>query len=338
MAADTAMDFFDHLDELRTRMIRCVVYLLPGAILGWTVRNYVWDVLSVPFHQAKEGIEWKVEPEIITLGPEQALFVAMQIALATGLILALVPIMLEVWAFLQPALEPHERRYAIIFLPAGVLLFLLGMTFAYLVAPVALRFLLAFSAGLDIAAKIDVSRYLGIILRMLIAFGMVFELPLVLKLLGKLGLVSASGLLAKWRYAIFVIVVVAAVVTPTQDPVNLGILAVPLTVLYFFSVLLVYLDERAARARERRAPVAPAEGDGPGDVAQTLVEGEAEPPDETETSERAADPVASAVSPAEHDVDELDEQVRHAPDEPVGDDPPSEPTEADDRGETYLLD
>ncbi len=258
MADGNDMDFFDHLDELRTRLIRCVLYLLPGAVLGWTVKGYVWDLLSVPFYRATEGMQWRVEPEMITLAPEQALFVAMQIALATGLLVALVPILIEIWKFVEPALEPHEKRYAIVFFPGGVLLFVIGMAFAYLVSPFAFRFMFTFASNFELSAKIDISRYIGILVRMLVAFGIVFELPLIMKLLGKLGLVSAGGLLTTWRYAIFIIVVVAAVITPTQDPVNLAILAVPLTALYFFSILLVYLDERAARKHESRTLIADA--------------------------------------------------------------------------------
>lgn len=253
MADEKNMDFFDHLDELRTRLIRCFLYLIPGAVLGWTLKGCVWDLLSVPFYRATEGMEWRIEPEMITLAPEQALFVAMQIALATGLLVALVPILVEIWGFVEPALEPHEKRYAIIFFPGGVLLFVTGMAFAYLVSPFAFRFMFTFASNFELSAKIDISRYIGILVRMLVAFGIVFELPLIMKLLGKLGMVSARGLLTTWRYAIFIIVVVAAVITPTQDPVNLAILAVPLAALYFFSILLVYLDERAARKHESRA-------------------------------------------------------------------------------------
>jgi sec-independent protein translocase protein TatC len=279
---ERTMDFFDHLEELRTRLIRCILYLIPGGVLGWVVKSYVWNLLSVPFYAAVEGLDWKVEPEMITVGPEQALFAAMQIALATGLLIALVPILVEVWRFVEPALEPHEKRYAVVFLPGGVALFVLGMSFAYLVAPVAFRFMLSFTATLDVAAKIDIGRYLGMLLRMLIAFGIVFELPLALKLLGKLGLVSAGGLLSKWRYAIFMIVVVAAVVTPTQDPVNLAILALPLVVLYFLSVFLVYLDERALGRLQRRDRPAAA-GAGPDTDAQGAP-GPGEPPSAPEAS------------------------------------------------------
>jgi sec-independent protein translocase protein TatC len=237
------LSFFDHLDELRMRIIRSFVYICVGAIAAWAYRD---DILAVLRYPAEEGAR-RVGVENLpfrVFEPAAGFTIAIQTALLAGLILALPLILVEIWRFIEPALEDNERKYLIVIWPFAVVLFVAGIVFCYYVSPNAYAFLFRMDQSLGVEIERTLKPYLWFTMRLLLAFGLAFELPLVLMFLGFLGIVNSRQLMGWWRQAVVVIFVFAAIVTPTVDPVNMAILAGPMILLYLLSVALVRLVQR----------------------------------------------------------------------------------------------
>lgn len=237
------LGFFDHLDELRARIIRSFVYVCVGAAASWAFRD---DILAVLCYPAEEGARRIGVDELPfrLFEPAAGFTIAIQTALMAGLVLALPFILLEIWRFIEPALEDHERKYMLIIWPFAVALFAAGVIFCYVVSPNAFAFLFRMDQSMNAEIELTLKPYLWFTMRLLLAFGAAFELPLVLMFLGFLGIVNSRQLLGWWRHAIVVILLFAAIVTPTPDPLNMAILAAPMFVLYLFSVVLVKFVQR----------------------------------------------------------------------------------------------
>ena len=164
----------------------------------------------------------------------------MQVAMYSSITFAIPFLLYQIWAFVSPGLYHHEKKYIFPVMFVGTLLFLAGAAFAYFIAfPSACSFLLSWQDGFQTLLTAD--DYLDLILLMMLGFGLVFQIPTIAFILGRIGLITAKGLLKIWRWAIVVILIIAAVVTPTPDPVNMMILAAPMLGLYFLSVGVVWL-------------------------------------------------------------------------------------------------
>lgn len=175
-----------------------------------------------------------------------------EVSLLAGLIVAAPFILYQIWAFVVPALTPTEKRYALKVIPFSILLFAGGVIFGFYALPVAVKFLVSFVP--DQAERLlDFKLYFGFLLKICLGLGLCFQLPLVMLFLAAIGLVSPSFLTSHWRHAIVVMFVIAAVITPTWDPVNMSIVAAPLVALYFLSIVLV---QWMVRKREREAEAA----------------------------------------------------------------------------------
>jgi sec-independent protein translocase protein TatC len=157
-----------------------------------------------------------------------------------GIVLALPVIMWQVWRFIVPALHAKEKKYAVPFIISTVVMFLLGCFLAYYTTEKALEFLIDWS-GEDVVATYQVSRYVNLIVAMMVMFGVGFQLPVLLVFLQLVNLVKPRMLMRWWRYAIVVIFVLAAVITPSGDPISMLMLAVPLTIFYFLAALIGWL-------------------------------------------------------------------------------------------------
>jgi sec-independent protein translocase protein TatC len=168
-----------------------------------------------------------------------------------AVVLAAPVVFYQIWRFVTPGLRPVERKYALPFLIISQLLFAGGAVFSYYVIPRGLEFLLGF-AGPNVVSLMDADRYLSFMLHTMIGFGVAFELPLILIMLSLMGVVGSQSLRKNRRYAIFGIFVAAAIITPTQDPVTLSIMAGPLILFYEISILVARLVERR-RARQEAA-------------------------------------------------------------------------------------
>lgn len=244
------LSFWDHLEELRWRILRIIVYIIVGALLSWVFREQLLDIMRYP---AELGAELAGEEDFAFRIFEVAggFFLMLQISLVAGVILAAPAAIVEMWLFIRPALESHERRWVILVIPLAVLLFLGGVMVCYFVAPKAFEFFLRFNRSMGVEVELTLPPYIFFLMRMLLVFGISFELPLVLSFLSAVGIVTRDGLLKYWRHAVVALFCFGALATPA-DPATMVLLAVPLTVLYLLSVLLagVFEKRRAKTALE----------------------------------------------------------------------------------------
>lgn len=236
------MSFLEHLEELRTRIIRALMGLAVAFILSLTFCNQLWLIVRAPAKDAlmQLGVN---PPNLVQITPMEVFSIVwVKLPLLTSVFLASPWVLWQVWGFISPGLYRKERRLAAPFILASAGLFVTGGLFAYLVAfRYGLVFLLGIGRGLDIAPMVTVSEYFDLFVNVTLGVGLVFELPVLIFFLTLLRLASPRFLLEHSRYAILLIVVVAAIVTPTPDIFNLLIFAVPMVLLYFVGVFASYL-------------------------------------------------------------------------------------------------
>jgi sec-independent protein translocase protein TatC len=237
------MSFLEHLDELRTRMIRSLLSLVVGFGACWGFREQIFDVLVQPLKRAFPDIR------LIFTSPTEALMLYMKMAFFVGIFVVAPYILYQVWAFVAPGLYPHEKVYALPFILFGSLFFIGGAAFGHFVLfPIAFGFLGAFG-GKNVEFLPRISEYWSFYSWFLLGLGLVFQLPVVIFVLARIGLVSASFLLRHFKWAVLVCFVVAAIITPTPDVVTQTLLAGPMLGLYLLGVLVAW-----AFGRKRRIP------------------------------------------------------------------------------------
>lgn len=244
------MPFLDHLEELRWRLLWSLLAVLAATVIGYFIvtRLNVLGLLITPIEPFLEGSRLKY------LSPMEPFFITLKLAVTLGLILASPVVIYQIWAFLSPALHPTEKRTIVPALYFGLLLFLAGVAMAYYVV---LPLTLSFSMGFQTEAleqSIVVGEYLSVVTRLLIAFGLVFELPVVITVLAALGLVTPDFLASKRRHAIAVITIGASLITP-GDVMSTIIMMIPLIFLYEVSIAVSRLlyRRRAASAAAAEA-------------------------------------------------------------------------------------
>ncbi|WP_221088000.1 twin-arginine translocase subunit TatC [Deinococcus aquaedulcis] len=227
---------FDHLDELRKRIVISLVFLALGLVVAFQFRVQLIELLREPLTYSKQYAAGNVK--LVTLQLTEQLMLSLNISFWAGLALALPFILGQVWAFIAPGLYAHERRWALPFILGAGLSFLGGVLFAYkLVLPTMVPFLADFMAG-AVEGNFSLGNYIGIITTFLIAFGLSFEMPILAVILTRIGIVNHVMLRKGWRIALVAIMVAAAIITPTPDPTNMLLVAVPLYVLYELGVIL----------------------------------------------------------------------------------------------------
>ncbi len=233
------MPLTKHLEELRRCLIISLVAVGVGFCIAYVLKERIFAFLARPLADAlPEGSSLQF------LGVAEAFTTYIKIAFIVGIFLALPVILYELWSFVAPGLHEHEKRYALPFVILSTLFFFGGAIFCYyLVLPAALRFLLGFSSQ-SVKAMPALKQYLTFISRMLLAFGIVFEMPLFFFFLGRIGLVSHTWLAKKRRYAIVLIFIAAAILTPGPDAASQLLLAAPLILLYEASVVIVRVTGR----------------------------------------------------------------------------------------------
>ncbi len=245
------MPFLDHLEELRGRLIWVASTVLGLSILGFFLVTEL-DVIGL----LKRPITPLVpEGMLMFTSPTEPMTVTLKLSFVVGLILALPIIVYHVWAFLSPALFDREKKVVVPALAGGFVLFLLGVAMAYfLVLPLGLRFLLGFQTQ-ALSPIITIGEYLRFATRLILAFGVIFELPLVLLLLAFLGLINADTLRRFRRHAIVAVSLVSAILTPADVGTMLMMMG-PLVLLYELSILLVALVDRRQLAEHRAQAIA----------------------------------------------------------------------------------
>ena len=243
------MTLWEHLAELRKRLIISVVAVAVGAVVAWFLWDWILDVLREPYCRIVEDDE---ACQLYVTDPLQAFGTRLQVAAYGGIALAMPVILWQVWRFITPGLYPHERRYAIPFVGASLVLFFLGAAIAYYTLPQALGFL-ADVGGPELTQIYTIDRYLKLITYMMLAFGVGFEFPVLLVALQLLGILSPRQLASWRRMAIVVIVVLAAVITPSGDPISLMALSLPMYLFYEVSILIGWLFNRRRDRKEAAA-------------------------------------------------------------------------------------
>jgi sec-independent protein translocase protein TatC len=242
------MPFLDHLEELRSRLIWSLAALVALSIAGFFIVTGL-DVLGVlerPFHYVLPG------QDLLFTSPTTPVIVTFKLSFVVGLILALPILAWHAWQFFEPALYERERRFVVPAIGLGFVLFLAGIAMAYFfVLPLGLKFLLGFQAE-SLSPIITVDEYLRFATRLILAFGLIFEMPVVLVLFSTLGLVTPEGLRKYQRHAIVGLAAASALLTPA-DPGTMLMLLVPMLLLYELSIVLVRLVGRRGSREESPA-------------------------------------------------------------------------------------
>jgi sec-independent protein translocase protein TatC len=233
------MSFIEHLEELRRRLIWSVVFVVAAFGVCWFGAAELLEVAKAPILAANPNVTLSLSraQDIVSLN--------VKVTLVAALFLSSPFVLAQAWLFIAPGLYPHERRYVVPFVLFGSMLFVTGGAFGYFIAfPTALRFLLAWIVESHLTPIIDTGEYLSLFLTIVVAFGVSFQIPAIVFVLSRIGLVDARFLAAKLKYAVFVCVVLAAILTPTTDPGNMLLLAGPMIVLYCVGIVVAWIFAR----------------------------------------------------------------------------------------------
>jgi sec-independent protein translocase protein TatC len=233
--ADVELPLTGHLAELRKRLARALLAVAAAFAVTYPNSGHLFRILEAPLRDSAAASN--LEFQIVGTGIAEAFFTRLGVSFIGAVFLALPVILYQVWKFVVPGLESAEARYAKWFVLFGTLFFLAGASFCYsMVFPVGFPFFLQEYADIGVDPVLRISEYLSFTSRMMLAFGVTFEMPVVIFFLARAGFVTWRQLLGFSRYAVLLIFVVAAVLTPTPDAASQLMMAVPLMVLYAISI------------------------------------------------------------------------------------------------------
>jgi sec-independent protein translocase protein TatC len=233
------MSLIEHLGELRSRLIKCVIAVCLGATIGFVLYQYTFDWLIHPYQAlcSADDTTSVTGCKLLQTDPLEGFAVRIKISTYSGIALAMPVLLWQLWRFVSPGLYSKEKRYAIPFILGALGLFALGAGIAYWTMPKALQFLEGIG-GDGLVSAYSPSKYLQLIVYMMLAFGIGFEFPIVLIALQLVGVVSPQQLASVRRYAIVGISVVVAVVTPSADPISMLALTIPMCIFYEVSIII----------------------------------------------------------------------------------------------------
>jgi sec-independent protein translocase protein TatC len=232
--AAESMTFLEHLDELRRRIVWAVVSVAVMVGVCWTFAMELYEIASAPI-RANPAVTLAVAR------PQDIFSLYMKVTLVAALFLSSPLVLVQAWLFISPGLHPHERRYAVPFVVFASILFVAGGAFGYFVAfPAALAILLDWITSAGLAPIIDASEYFDLFFSIVVALGIAFQIPAVILVLSRAGLVTARSLAGRFKHAVVVAVVVAAIVTPTSDIANMLLLAAPMVALYSVGIAIAW--------------------------------------------------------------------------------------------------
>jgi sec-independent protein translocase protein TatC len=238
------MTIIEHLDELRTRIIRMLIAFVVGAVVAWFLYDPILAFLVHPLRHLPQAAQifrsGSKNPSLIVFSPIEPFFIRLKVVSFAALALALPVVLWELWRFIAPGLYANEKRYAIPFVGSALALFVGGVGLAFWTLPAALHFLTAFSGG-SIQLLPRASEYLSFVMLLILAFGVAFEFPLVLLALSLMGVLPSRKLRSWRRPAWVVILVLAGFLTPAQDPITQVLLAAPMAILYEATIIVARL-------------------------------------------------------------------------------------------------
>lgn len=237
---ENKLTLIGHLEELRKRLFISLIALAIGTAISFSVCRDILKILKLPAYGLIDKLAF--------FSPEEAFMSYFKIAIASGLIISMPVILYQLWAFISPAVDERFRRYSMTFVTFSLVSFIFGCIFAYIsLLPAALKFLLGFGRE-DLVPVISVGKYISFSISIILCAGLVFEMPMLSFILSKLGAVNHIFLRRKFKYAVLVIFITAALITPTPDIFNMTLLALPMIFLYEISIWVSYF----ASPRKRR--------------------------------------------------------------------------------------
>ncbi len=239
-----ALTFWDHLDELRTSLFRIICAVALFAVIAFVMKEELFGIILAP--RSSDFITYRLlETEdfsihLMNTGLTEQFMIHMQTAIYAGLLIASPYILYELFRFVSPGLYDNERRYAIWIVGAAYLMFIIGTLVNYfIVFPFTVRFLGTYQVSPDVANMLTLQSYIDTLLGMSLIMGVVFELPVVCALMGRMGLINGNMMSTYRRHALVAILIVAAIITPTTDVFTLFVVALPIYLLYEISILIV---------------------------------------------------------------------------------------------------
>lgn len=268
---EAEMSFFDHLDVLRKHLLRTLAVVTVFVCIAFYYSDFIWGTIimgpkkasfwtyrmmckltdAFPSVISKDFCITKIDAKLINTEMSGQFTMQMNSCIMAGVMLGIPYLLFEVWLFVKPALHQTERKSARGFVAFASFLFFLGVLFGYyIIAPLSINFLLNFTVDDSIANTITVDSYLSTILTLSLGSGIIFQLPVVIFILSKLGIMTPSFMRASRRYAVVLILIVAAVVTPTADPYTMMIVAMPLFLLYELSIMISANIEKSRKKAE----------------------------------------------------------------------------------------
>ena len=257
------LSFWDHLDELRGTLMRIIGVAVLFAVVAFCFKELLFDIVLAPtksdfityrlFDKLSQYTGASVEPfslNLINISLAQQFIVHMKTAFMAGLLCASPYILYAILGFLAPALYKSERRYVYTLVGCGYLMFMVGMALCYLlIFPLTFRFLATYHVSAEVANMISLDSYMSTFISMCLMLGLVFELPILSWLFAKLGLLRASFMRNYRKHAVVLILIIAAIITPTSDAFTLALVSVPMWLLYEISIKVVAKTQRASESQ-----------------------------------------------------------------------------------------
>ena len=237
------MTFLEHLDELRKRIVRSAIAVGVSFCCCWFFREPIFEFLAKPIYGAVD--------KLVFIKPTEPFTIYLKASFVAGIFLAIPVILFQVWIFIAPGLYRKERRYVIPFLTSSTLLFLLGGTFAYyVILPTALTFLIT-DFGKAFQPMVSAIEYFNFEMIIILGMGSIFQLPVIVAFLSMFGLITPAFLWKNFKFAFLIMVIIAAIVSPTTDVINLFLWSGPMVLLYLLSVAISWVFKRKAEKRNQ---------------------------------------------------------------------------------------
>ncbi len=258
---DNKVNFWEHIEELRKRIIVSIVFVAVGATAGFYIADDLLRFIEFPLHSRFHlslhapyvSLITSAKPvKLIFISPIEAIWTYLKLGVIAGLVITLPLVLYELWLFIKPGLYPRERKYVRLFIVLAGLFFIIGGTFSFVVIlPFAMHFLISYGETNNLLPMLSVGQYVDFCLQFLLAFGLIFELPFAILILVAIGVISPKGLAEKRKYAIVGAFILGAILSPSPDVFNQTLVAIPLIALYEIGILLARVF---VRKREREQP------------------------------------------------------------------------------------